>query len=171
MLEDDEIHIIKFLPVGYTRHKCCCGNVRSPPWYMNPGTSLWREKPLQANPFSLVFRVQKFSAVSGTWCVSWRRTWHHQQWRRRTWQSWPWLIAGVWRWHCLQGHEGSFGTEVAGHRQRDCGYIDEFDYCYILIISGQLHCLHMFWCLTEYVNLPCTMGLVCILYPSIWFIQ
>merc|ERR1719397_244884 len=40
--------------------------VKSPPWHMNPGMTLWKEDPLNPNPFSPVHRALKFSEVLGT---------------------------------------------------------------------------------------------------------
>merc|ERR1719516_748205 len=40
--------------------------VKSPPWHMKLGMTLWKEDPLNPNPFSPVHRARKFSEVLGT---------------------------------------------------------------------------------------------------------
>lgn len=40
--------------------------VKSPPWYIHPRISLWKQKALTPNPCSPVLRAGKFSAVFGT---------------------------------------------------------------------------------------------------------
>merc|ERR1712156_1027396 len=40
--------------------------VKSPPWHMKLGMTLWKEEPLNPKPFSPVQRARKFSQVLGT---------------------------------------------------------------------------------------------------------
>mmetsp|Transcript_38002 Transcript_38002/g.72868 ORF Transcript_38002/g.72868 Transcript_38002/m.72868 type:complete len:217 (-) Transcript_38002:415-1065(-) len=40
--------------------------VKSPPWHMNPGMTLWKEQSLNPKPISPVHRARKFSHVLGT---------------------------------------------------------------------------------------------------------